>query len=162
MASLDIVSKIDSQTLDNAINSAKRELQNRYDFKGSTASIELDKKSFILYLHAETDMKMDQLETMVINALVKNKIDPTSMDFGKEKYAAGKTIKKDILIKQGIDKETAKKIVKSIKGTKLKVQPTVMDEQVRVAAKKIDDLQAVIAHCRKESFGVPLQFINFK
>ena len=162
MASLDIVSKIDTQTLDNAINSAKRELQNRYDFKGSNSSIELDKKTFQLHLLAETNMKMDQLETMIINSLVKNKIDPTSMDFGKEQYAAGNMMKKDILVKEGIDKETAKKIVKSIKATKLKVQASIMDEQVRINSKKIDELQAVMTHCRKESFGVPLQFINFK
>ncbi len=162
MASLDIVSKIDVQTLDNAINSAKRELKNRYDFKNSNSSIELDKKTYQLHLLTENDLKMDQLETMVINALVKNKIDPKSMDFGKEHYASGNMLKKDILIRQGIDKETAKKIVKSIKGTKLKVQPSIMDDQVRVTGKKIDDLQAVIAHCRKEDFGVPLQFVNFK
>ncbi len=162
MASLDIVSKIDTQTLDNAINSANRELKNRYDFKGSNSSIELDKKSFQLHLLTDNDMRMDQLETMIINALVKNKIDPTSMDFGKEKYAAGKMLKKDILVKQGIDKETAKKIVKSIKGTKLKVQASIMDDQIRINGKKIDDLQAVIAHCRKTKFDVPLQFINFK
>ena len=162
MASLDIVSKIDVQTLDNAINSAKRELQNRYDFKGSDSKIELDKKTFQLHLLSETNMKMDQLETMIINSLVKNKIDPSSMDFGKEQYASGNMVKKDILVKQGIDKETAKKIVKSIKETKLKVQASIMDEQVRVNGKKIDDLQAIMTHCRKESFGVPLQFINFK
>ncbi len=162
MASLDIVSKIDVQTLDNAINSAKRELQNRYDFKGSDSTIELDKKTFQLHLLSETNMKMDQLETMIINSLVKNKIDPSSMDFGKEQYASGNMVKKDILVKQGIDKETAKKIVKSIKETKLKVQAAIMDEQVRVNAKKIDDLQAVMAHCKRESFGVPLQFNNFK
>ena len=97
MASLDIVSKIDVQTLDNAINSAKRELQNRYDFKGSDSTIELDKKTFQLHLLSETNMKMDQLETMIINSLVKNKIDPSSMDFGKEQYASGNMVKKDIL-----------------------------------------------------------------
>lgn len=162
MASLDIVSKIDVQTLDNAINSANRELKNRFDFKGSDSKIELDKKTFQLHLLSETNMKMDQLETMIINSLVKNNIDPTSMDFGKEQYASGNMVKKDILVKQGIDKETAKKIVKSIKETKLKVQVSIMDEQVRVNGKKIDDLQAVMAHCKKTSFGVPLQFNNFK
>lgn len=162
MASLDIVSKIDTQTLDNAINSANRELLNRFDFKGSNSKIELDKKTFQLHLLSESNMKMDQLETMIINALVKNGIDPSAMNFGKELYASGNMVKKDIVVKQGLDKETAKKIIKSIKDTKLKVQASVMDDQVRVNSKSIDDLQAVMAHCRKESFGVPIQFINFK
>jgi len=162
MASFDIVSKVDGQQLDNAINSVKREIQNRYDFRGSNTDIELDKKTNQIHIVTDNEMKMEQVEGVIITQLVKNKISPDSMDMGKDMYAAGNMIKKDILIRQGIDKETAKKIVKSIKGTKYKVQRSIMDDQLRVVGKKLDDLQGVIAHCKSEDFGVPLQYNNFK
>ncbi len=162
MASFDIESKVDLQTLDNAINSARKEIEQRYDFKGSNTTIELDKKSLIVHVVTEDEMKMDAIDGVIISRLVKQKIDPKCLDFGKEQYAAGKQIKKDVLIKQGIDKETAKKIVKHIKGLGLKVQPSIMDDSVRVSGKKIDDLQQVIAACRNEDFGVPVQFVNMK
>lgn len=162
MPSFDIVSKVDLQTLDNAINSAKREITNRYDFKGSKSEIELDKKSFSLQILTEDEMRMDQIEKVIIGQFVKNKIDHNSLDFGKDRYASGNMLRKDVSIKQGIDKESAKKIVKSIKDTKIKVQAAIMDDQIRVQGKKIDDLQAVIAHCRQGDFEIPLQYINFK
>ena len=162
MASFDIVSKVDLQNLDNTINAVKREIQNRYDFKGSNTSIELDKKLFKLSIITENEMKLDQTEKVIIGRMVKNGIDPSCMDDGKESYASGNMLKKDIVIKQGIDKETAKKIVKSIKDLKLKVQPAIMDDQVRVVGKKIDELQQIIAHCKREDFGVALQYVNFK
>ena len=162
MASFDIVSKVDGQSLDNAINSVKREITNRYDFKGSDTTIELDKKTNQIHIVTDNDMRMGQVEGVIIGQLVKNKISPDYMDMGKELYAAGKMLKKDIIIKQGIDRETAKKIVKSIKTTKYKVQASIMDDQLRVVGKKLDDLQGVIAHCKSEDFGVPLQYNNFK
>lgn len=162
MASFDIVNKIDIQDLDNAINSARREIENRYDFRGSESSIELDKKSLLISVVTEDEMKMDNIEKVIITRLVKQKIDSKSLDFGKELYAAGKNLKKEIRIKEGIDKETAKKIVKAIKDQKLKVQPQIMDDQVRVTGKKLDDLQTVIAMCKQKDFGVPLQFVNMK
>ena len=162
MASFDIVSKVEIQSLDNAVNSARREIENRYDFKGSNSSIDLDKKSVSLHVITENDMLMEQIRKVIISRLIKQNIDAGCLDFGKELYAAGNMLKKDINIKQGIDKETAKKIVKSIKSIKLKVQPSIMDEHIRVSAKKIDDLQKVITHCKKNDFGLPLQYINFK
>jgi len=162
MPSFDIVSKVDLQSLDNAINSAKREIENRYDFKGSSSSIELDKKTVYLHVVTDNEMLMDQIHKVIIGRLVKQKIDSGCLDFGKEMYAAGNLIKKDIQIKQGVDKETSKKIVKSIKSIKLKVQPSIMDDQIRITAKKIDDLQKVISHCKGSDFGLPLQYINFK
>ena len=162
MPSFDIVSKVDIQSLDNAINSASREIENRYDFKGSSSTIELDKNSVSLHVVTNNEMLMDQIHKVIIGKLVKQNIDAGCLDLGKEMYAAVNLIKKDIHIKQGIDKETAKKIVKSIKGVKLKVQPSIMDEQLRVTSKKIDDLQKVIAHCKGLEIGLPLQFINFK
>jgi len=162
MASFDIVSKVDLQTLDNAVNSAKKEIETRYDFRGSNSSVELDKKTLIVHILTEDEMKMDQIESILISKFIKQKLDPACMDFGKDQYAAGKQIKKDVLVKQGIDRETAKKIVKTIKDQKLKVQPAIMDDQVRVTAKKIDDLQATITICRQNDFGTPLQYINMK
>jgi len=162
MPTFDIVSKIDGQTLDNAINSAKREIGNRYDFKGSNSEINLDKKTNRIELHTEDDMKMDQLEKVVIGQFVKNKLDPKSLDWGTDRYASGNMIKKDVSVRQGIDRENAKKLVKKIKDGKFKVQASIMDDQVRVQSKKIDELQSVIAFCRGLDFEIPLQYINFK
>ena len=162
MASFDIVSKIDQQTLDNTVNSVKREIGNRYDFRGSNSEVELDKKTKIIHITSEHELKMEQIEKIIIERMVKNKLDPKFLDFGEERVASGKVLKKEVIVKAGIDKETAKKIVKAIKGMKAKVQPQIMDEQVRVTSKKIDDLQAVIAMCKGEDFDVPLQFVNMK
>ncbi len=162
MPSFDIVSKVDPQTLDNAINSVKREIANRYDFRGSNSEVTLDKKTFVVHIATEHEMKMEAIETILIQRMVKNKLDPKYLDFGEERYAAGKNIKKDVAVKQGIDRETAKKIIKSIKDAKIKVQAQIMDEQVRVTSKKIDDLQAVISLCKQGEYDVPLQYINMK
>jgi len=162
MASFDIVSKVDMQSLDNAINTAKKEIATRYDFQGTNSTIDLDKKDLIVHVLTGNDMLMERIEDVIRSRMIKQKIDPTCMDFGKEIYASGDMVKKDIKIKQGIDRETAKKIVTDIKTTKLKVQPQIMDDQVRVTAKKIDDLQAIMAFCRSKEYGIPLQYDNMK
>ena len=107
-------------------------------------------------------MRIMAIEDVIRSKMVKQKLDTKALDFGKEQYASGNMVKKDIKIRQGIDKEIAKKIVKAIKDSGLKVQAAIMDDQVRVTAKKIDDLQAVIALCRTSDFDIPLQFINMK
>ncbi|WP_026898466.1 YajQ family cyclic di-GMP-binding protein [Daejeonella oryzae] len=162
MPTFDIVSKVDGQTLDNAINTAKKEILNRYDFNDSKSSIELDKKTNEITIVTENDMRLKAIQDCIISRMVKQHLDPNSMDMGKEYYASGNMLRKEIKIKEGLDKETAKKIVKKIKDSGLKVQASIMDEQVRVQAKKIDDLQAVIALCRKEDFDQPLQYINMR
>lgn len=162
MPSFDIVSKTDAQTLDNAINNAKKEILNRYDFNDSKSSIELDKKTNEITIITENDMRLKAIQDSIISRMVKQQLDPKALDMGKEQYASGNMIRKEIKIKEGIDKETAKKIVKKIKDSGLKVQASVMDDQVRVQGKKIDDLQAVISVCRGEDFGQPLQFINMR
>ena len=162
MPTFDIVSKVDGQTLDNAINTAKKEILNRYDFNDSKSTIELDKKTNELTIVTENDMRLRAIEDTIISKMVKQHLDPDSMDRGKEHYASGNMIRKEIKIKEGLDKETAKKVVKTIKDSGLKVQASIMDDQVRVQAKKIDDLQGVIALCRKENFGQPLQYINMR
>lgn len=162
MPTFDIVSKIDSQTLDNAINNAKKEILNRYDFNDSKSTIELDKKTNELTIVTENDMRLKAIIDSIISRMVKQGLDSKSMDFGKDQYASGNMIRKEIKIKEGIDKETAKKLVKSIKDSGIKVQASIMDDQIRVQGKKIDDLQAVITLCRKESFDQPLQYINMR
>ncbi|MDB4926510.1 YajQ family cyclic di-GMP-binding protein [Mucilaginibacter sp.] len=162
MPTFDIVSKIDGQTLDNAINIAKKEILNRYDFNDSKSTIELDKKTNVITVVTENDMRIKAIQDAIISRMVKQQLDPKAMDFGKEIAASGNMIRKEIKIKQGLDQDTAKKIVKKIKDSGLKVQASIMDDQVRVQAKKIDDLQAVIALCRKESFDQPLQYINMR
>ncbi|HVW96757.1 MAG TPA: YajQ family cyclic di-GMP-binding protein [Mucilaginibacter sp.] len=162
MPTFDIVSKIDGQTLDNAINTAKKEILNRYDFNDSKSTIDLDKKTNTLTIVTENDMRLKAIEGSIISRMVKQNLDAKALDFGKEQYASGNMIRKEIKVKEGIDKEAAKKIVKKIKDSGLKVQASIMDDQVRVQGKKIDDLQAVIALCRKDDFGQPLQYINMR
>jgi len=162
MPTFDIVSKIDGQTLDNAINTAKKDILNRYDFNGSKSTIELDKKTNVLTVVTEDDMRLKAIQDAIISRLVKQQLDPKALDFGEEQYASGNMIRKEIAIKEGLDKEAAKKVVKKIKDSGLKVQASIMDDQVRVQAKKIDDLQAVISLCRGEDFGQPLQYINMR
>ncbi len=162
MPSFDIVSKIDGQLLDNAINNAKKEILNRYDFNTSKSSIDLDKKTNILTILTENDMRLKSITDTIISRMIKQNLDPKSLEFGKEIIASGNMIKKEIKVKEGIDKETAKKIVAKIKESKIKVQAGLMDEQVRVQSKNIDDLQKVISLCRNEDFGQALQYVNMR
>ncbi|EOR94780.1 UPF0234 protein YajQ [Arcticibacter svalbardensis MN12-7] len=162
MPSFDIVSKIDAQTLDNAINTAKKEILNRFDFNDSKSTVDLDKKTNEITVVTENDMRLKAILDSIISRMVKQGLDPNALETGKEQYASGNMIRKEIKIKEGIDKETSKKIIKKIKDSGLKVQASIMDEQVRVQAKKIDDLQAVITLCRMENFGQPLQYINMR
>ncbi|RZK41949.1 MAG: YajQ family cyclic di-GMP-binding protein [Pedobacter sp.] len=162
MPTFDIVSKVDAQTLDNAINNAKKEILNRYDFNGSNSTIELDKKTNVITIVTEDDMRLKAITDSIISRMMKQNLDPNSLDFGKEFAASGNMIRKEVKIKEGIDKEAAKKIVAKIKTTNLKVQASMMDDQVRVQSKNIDDLQKVISLCKGEDFGQPLQFINMR
>lgn len=162
MPTFDIVSKVDAQTFDNAMNNAKKEILNRYDFSTSKSTIDHDKKTNSITIVTEDDMRLKAIEDAIISRMIKQGLDAKSLDFGKEQYASGNMIRKEISIKEGIYKETAKKIVAKIKESKLKVQASMMEDQVRVQSKSIDDLQGVIALCRKEDFGQPLQFINMR
>jgi len=162
MPSFDIVSKVDIQKLDNAINTVKKEIVNRYDFNNSKTEIDLDKKEMSLHVVTEQDMRMKTIQDIIISRMVKQGLDSSCLDFGKELYASGNMVKKDIKIKTGIDKETAKKIVKIIKDSGMKLQASIMDEQVRVTGKKIDELQQSIALLKTKDIGIPLQYENFR
>lgn len=162
MASFDIVSKVDVQTLDNAINAATKEITTRFDFRDSKTEIELDKKALQVKIVTENEMRITAIEDVVRSRLIKQKIDPNCMDFGKQQYASGNMIRKEILIRQGIDKDASRKIMKEIKESGIKVQAQMMDDQVRVTSKKIDDLQKIISLLRGKDLGIPVQFTNMK
>ena len=162
MASFDIVSKVDTQTLDNAINTAKREVETRYDLRGSNSTIEFDKKALTIKVGTEDHLKLDSIVNILLERSTKQKIDVKSYDLKEEPQPSGKLLYKTIKIQNGIDREKAKKIVKAIKDMKLKVEAQIQDDQIRVNGKKFDDLQAVMAMCRATDFEVPLQFENMK
>jgi cyclic-di-GMP-binding protein len=162
MPFFDITSKVDLQTLDNAINTVKKEITNRFDFKDSHVAIDLNKKEFIVNLEVESDMKMKQVIDVIISRSIKQGIDANAFDFSKDAYPSGKVIKKEVPVRNGLKQEDARKIVKLIKDSGLKVQAQMMDDMVRVSGKKIDDLQEVIAKCRAANLGIPLQFVNMK
>lgn len=162
MPSFDIASKVDLQTLDNAVNIAKKEIDNRYDFKGTHVLLELNKKDMTIAVEVDTDMKLKQLEDVLLTKAMRQGLEANCFDMSKEPSASGKYIRKTIPIKNGIDRDSAKKIVKLIKDSGEKVQAAIMDDIIRVTGKKIDDLQAVIAVCRGANLDLPLQYINMK
>ena len=162
MPSFDIASKVDLQTLDNAVNIAKKEIDNRYDFKGTHVLLELNKKDMTIAVEVDTDMKLKQLEDVLLTKAMRQGLEANCFDMSKEPSASGKYIRKTIPIKNGIDRDNAKKIVKLIKDSGEKVQAAIMDDIIRVTGKKIDDLQAVIAVCRGANLDLPLQYINMK
>jgi len=162
MPSFDIVNKVDLQEVDNALNNTRKMTQTRYDFRGSKTEIELNRKDSKISILTEDSMKMKAIENELIANLVKRKVDAKSVKFGDSERAAGDMVKLEAEILAGIDKETARKIVKMIKETKMKVQAAIQEDQVRVSGKKIDDLQSVISMLKEKDLGVPLQYINMR
>jgi uncharacterized protein YajQ (UPF0234 family) len=162
MPSFDIVSKVDPQVLDNAVNTVKKEIVNRFDFKDSPVKIELNKKDMNVDLEAESDMKIKQIVDVLISRSMKQGLDPLAFDLSKEAYPSGKTTKKQIPVRNGLKQEDAKKLTKLIKESGLKVQSQIMDDLVRVTAKKIDDLQDIIKLCNGANLGMALQYVNMR
>jgi uncharacterized protein YajQ (UPF0234 family) len=162
MPSFDIASKLDAQLLDNAINVAKKDILNRWDFRDSKSTIELNKKDLLINISTENDMRLGAIVDAIHSRMIKQGLDPRGLDESKAHYPSGPLIKKDIKVRQGIDKDVSKKILADIKSSKLKVTSQIMDDIIRVSSKSINDLQAVIAMCRKNNYDVPLQFINMK
>ena len=159
MPSFDVVSEIDKHELTNAIDQTNREISTRYDFKGSDAKIDL--KDTTMTLDATGDFQIKQIHDVMYKKLIKRGIDTRCLDIGKIQ-TKGIRVAQEIKVREGIDKEAAKKIVKKIKDSKLKVQPAIQGEQVRVTGKKRDDLQAVIEMLKESDLDLPLQFINFR
>jgi uncharacterized protein YajQ (UPF0234 family) len=162
MPSFDIVSKVDPQVLDNAVNVTKKEITNRFDFKDSPVVIELNKKDMKIDLEAESDMKIKQITDVLISRSMKQGLDPLAFDLSKEPHQSGKVTKQEVPVRNGLKQEDAKKVTKLIKDSGLKVQAAIMDDLVRVTGKKIDDLQDVIKLCGGANLGFPLQYINMR
>ena len=162
MPSFDLVSKVDLQTLDNAVNVVEKEIRNRFDFKGSHVVIDLNKKEFKLNLEAESEMKLQQVIDVLISRSMKQGLAAEIYDLSKEPFQSGKVMKKEVPVRNGIKQEDAKKIVKLIKDSGLKVQAAIMDDIIRITGKKIDDLQEVIQASKGWDLGLALQYINMK
>ncbi len=158
MPSFDIVSELDKHEVTNAAENSAKELERRYDLRDK-ASLEHNDKQ--ITITAEADFMLPQVLEIIRLNLVKRKIDIQCMDI-QEPYASGKVIKQEIKLREGIDRDLAKKIVSLVKDSKIKVQASIQGEQVRVSGKKRDDLQQVMALLREQSLGMPLQFNNFR
>jgi hypothetical protein len=158
MPSFDVVSELDKHEVTNAIDNAMKELDRRYDLRGKGS---FEQKDLTVQLTADAEFQLEQMLEILKLSLVKRKIDIQCLEI-KEAYASGKSTKKEVVLREGIEKELAKKIVAHIKDAKLKVQAAIQGEQVRVTGKKRDDLQEAIAVLRGHEFGMPLQFNNFR
>jgi uncharacterized protein YajQ (UPF0234 family) len=162
MPSFDFTSKVDLQTLDNAINVVSKEITNRFDFKGAHVLIELNKKDFKVNLEADSDMKIEQIVDVLISRSMKQGLAAEVYDLSKTPFVSGKITKKEVPVRNGIKQEDAKKIVKLIKDSGVKVQAAIMDDIIRITGKKIDDLQEVIALSKSWDLGIAIQFVNMK
>ena len=162
MPSVDVVSKVNLQALDNAINNVKREISTRFDFKNVKSEITFDRKAKYIHIVTGDDWKVKVVTEMLIGQCTRLKMDPKCLDFKEMEPTSHGTVKMDILIKEGIPKETGQKIVKLIKGLKIKVQPAIQDDQVRITGKKIDDLQEIMMLLKEQDYNIPLQFVNMK
>lgn len=160
MPSFDVVSQVQMQEVRNAVDQTNREIENRFDFKGSDARVELAESRMTLF--ADDEFKIKQIRDILLPKLVKRQIDPGCLDEDKPQAAAGGKARQEIRIREGIDTELARRIVKLIKDARLKVQAAIQGEQVRVSGKQRDDLQAVITLLRAEKLGLPLQYVNFR
>jgi uncharacterized protein YajQ (UPF0234 family) len=160
MPSFDVVSKVDLQEVDNAVNSVVREVEQRYDFKGSKCEVKRDDHEIIVL--ADDNYKLEQIQDMLKIHFTRRKIDSKSLEFGKSEMASGNCLRQKIKVKQGIDADTAKLITKKIKETKMKVQASIRGDEVRIEGKKRDDLQDAMAQLREIDLPLPLQFVNFR
>ena len=160
MPSFDVVSEVDKQTLTNAVDQANRVVENRFDFKGVEASFERSSE-YMVTIIAEGNFQTQQMFDILASALMKNKIDIACLDKEKPRQS-GMLVKQDITVRNGMDSDSCKKVVKLIKDGKFKVQVQIQGEQVRVTGKKRDDLQTVMAMLRSAELDMPVQFDNFR
>ena len=160
MPSFDIVSKTNFPEVDNALQNVTKEISQRYDFKGSKCTIE--RKDQEITINADDDLKLKQMHELLQGHLVRRQVDPGVLDYKAVERAAGQSVRQKVLIKDGIDKDLAKQIVKDIKGSNLKVQVAIQGDELRVSGKKRDDLQAAIQFCKGLKIEQPLQYENFR
>ncbi len=160
MPSFDIVSRVDMAEVDNALAGVMREISTRFDFKGSQSSVK--REEGVLTVVADDALKLKQMQELLKGYLTRRKVDAGVLDFAEPEKAAGNTLRQSVKLRQGIDRELAKKLVQSIKDSKLKVQASIQGDELRVSGKKRDDLQAAIAGIRALKLEQPLQFVNFR
>ena len=160
MPSFDIVSRTEMTEVDNAVQGAMREIGTRYDFKGSSSTIERNDET--LLIKTEDDLKLKQVQELLRGHMAKRKVDVGVLDFKEPEKAFGNSLRQTVLVKQGIERDLAQKIVKTIKGSKVKVQVAIQGDELRVSGKKRDDLQAAIALIKGMKLDQPLQYVNFR
>ena len=160
MPSFDIVSKVDLSEVDNALAGMKREIGQRFDFKGSKCSVERDEG--LLTLLADDSLKLKQMHELLQGWLARRKIDVKALDYGEPQKASGNALRQEVTVQQGIGSDIARQIVKQIKDAKLKVQAAVQGDELRVSGKNRDDLQKAIQLVRAMTLEQPLQFVNFR
>ena len=160
MPSFDVVSKLDLAEVDNALAGMSREIATRFDFKGSSCSIKREEGA--LTVLADDDLKLKQMHELLKTHLTRRKVDAAALEFKPPEKASGNAVRQTVLLKQGIDKELAKRLVREIKDSKLKVQVAIQGDELRVSGKKRDDLQAAIAQLRTVKTEQPLQYVNFR
>lgn len=160
MPSFDVVSKVDLQEVDNAVNQAVKEIGTRYDFKGTTNEVELSAEG--IKILAADEYKLKAIKDILIEKLVRRNVSPKCLHYGTEETASAGAVRQKATLVQGISKEKGKEIIKLIKETKLKVQAQIMEEQVRVSGKKLDDLQAVMQLLKQKDLEIELQFENMR
>jgi len=160
--SFDIVSEVNLQEVDNAVNQALKEIGQRYDFKGSKSSIELIQKEHMLTIHSDDEFKLKSVIDILQNKVIKRGVPIKALDYGRVETASGGTVRQIITLRVGIGKDDARLLVKMIKDTKLKVQAQIMEDQVRVSGKNKDDLQAIIARLRAAELKFAVQFTNYR
>jgi uncharacterized protein YajQ (UPF0234 family) len=161
-SSFDIVSEIDLQEVDNAINQARKEIAQRFDFKGSKSSIDLDQKEKQITVHSDDDFKLKSVVDILQGKLIKRSVPLKALSYGTVEQSAGGTVRQVVKLLVGIDKDNARKIVKMIKDTKLKVQAQIMEDQVRVSGNNKHDLQAVLKMIRDANLPFAVQFTNYR
>ncbi len=164
MPSFDVVSEINLQEVDNAVNQTQKEIAQRFDFKGKKFDLEFDKAKSEIKISADDDSRLSSLYDVLTSRLFKRGVELGSLNPGKREQAGGMMIRQVIALKQGLEQEPAKKVVKLIKDSKLKVEAAIQDKQVRVTGKNIDDLQAVIQLLKEnqDTLGIPLQYTNMR
>lgn len=162
MPSFDVVSHVDLQSVDDALNNTKRQLLQRYDFRGSNTEINFDRSQKEIHFLTADKLKMEALREVFLANAVRQKINAKVFKFGEMEPTAGGALKREIKVQEGIEREIAQKIVKLVKDTKLKVQTAIQGDELRITGKKLDDLQAVISLLREQDMDVALQFINMR
>jgi len=162
MPSFDVVSKFDIQEVENSVNMVNRDINNRYDFRGSNTKLILNKKENNIKVESDSEMRLDIIRDMLEKRAISRSVSLKTFIFNDSEKASGMTVRQKVDLHQGISKDNAKIINKFIKDSKLKIQSQIQDDQIRVTAKKIDDLQIIISLLKEKNLDIPLQFVNMK